>query len=68
MTLASSAHYELIRAFTKKFKEVKCPYIIKLLKVLKEDQEMHMLYEYYSSSLSTYLRDHPEVDLKRVQS
>ena len=37
-TLANSAQYEAVRAFSKKFKEVKCPHIIKLLKVLKEDQ------------------------------
>lgn len=42
--VSSQGQKDYIKQFSKNYKNINCPYLIKLFKVLKEEEAMHLLY------------------------
>lgn len=56
-----------VKQFSRIFKTIHCPHIIPLFRILKEENQFHMIYEYHDRSLNDYLPKHLHSEIKRIE-
>lgn len=60
LTVPNPQRQEQIKTIAKIYRNISSPHLLKILKMLKDGQEFHFIYEYHPTPIEDYIKVQPK--------